>query len=261
MKPLHPIAMPALLACLCVAGPLHAAEPELRGTPADLQRYLKPPMRTVTLQGHAKLEVQSDVGHVSLVVHATGKDMASALRANTSRRDALVAALVRSGIDPKAIQPEKFSSSPQFGWFGKTPSAYEVTNRLTVDVVDDRQMQAVADAVGNGQEIGYEGAEFEYTHEEEAREALRHQAFDDALARRKFYEERLGATLRPVAFRFNNSTRTQDPDMALEEVVVTGERRGRAKLDVPPPVPAVPAFDKRTYEVVAELTFEVAPRP
>lgn len=245
--------------CLAaLAGAALAGEPELRGTPGELRQYLKPPPRVVILQGHARQVLQSDVARVTVVVKTTGKDLPAALRANATRREAFVAALVAASIDAKKVSAEKFSTSPQFGWFGKTPSSFEVSNRLTVSVADDRQLQAVAEAAALSAETAFDGATFELSKEDEIREGVRRQAFEDALARRRFYEEKLGATLKPVAFQYADGS-GREPEQ-LEEVMVTGSRN-KVLLDRPPPVPT---FDERTFEQTVDVTFEVvepAPAP
>lgn len=250
------LALPLVALALGAAAPAAHADPELRGTPAELARYLKRTPRQLVLRGHARLVVPSDVAKVKVVVKTTGKDLPTALRANASRREALAAALVAAGIDGKKISAEKFSTSPQYGWFGKTPNAYEVVNHLTVSVADDRQLQSVAEAAAQSAETTFDGATFELSRQDEIEEGVRHSAFEDALARRRYYEEKLGAALKPVAFRyFDGSVQLQSE--ALEEVIVTSSRA--VKLDMPPPSapPPLPTFDERTFDQYVEVTFEV----
>jgi uncharacterized protein YggE len=240
---------------VALAAPPAQADPELRGTPAELSRYLKREPRQVVLQGHARQVVQSDIARVKIVVKTTGKDLPAALRANATRREAFVAALVAAGIDAKKVSAEKFSTSPQYGWFGKTPSSYEVSNRLTVSVADDRQLQAVSEAAAQSTETTFDGASFELSKEDEIQEGVRRQAFEDALSRRRFYEEKLGATLKPVAFQYyDGSART----VQKEEVLMMTARGGAAPMamavDAAPPVPT---FDERIFEQTVDVTFEV----
>jgi uncharacterized protein YggE len=99
---------------------------------------------------------------------------------------------------------------------------------------------------------------FEYTKRAALEETVRHLAFDDAIARKGFYEERLGATLRPVAFAFSDRTaRAASPVEGLQEVVVTGNRR--SDYASAPSAPPPPSFDEQEYEVSVEVTFEVQP--
>lgn len=235
-----------------------AAELELRGAPADLQKYLQPGRRTVTLSGHAKQTVPSDVGHVSIIVRTQAKELAAAMRANAERRTALAQLLIQQGIPDKAIRAEKFSSSPQFGWFGRTPTSYEVVNRLMVDVTDDAQLIRVSEIAAKSTDTSIGTIAFETTKQAALEETVRHLAFDDAIARKAFYEERLGATLRPVAFAFSDRTaRAASPAEALQEVMVTGSRR--SDFASAPSSPPPPSFDEQQYEVSADVTFEVQP--
>jgi uncharacterized protein YggE len=117
---------------------------EVRGAPADLQKYLQPARRTVTLTGHAKQTVD------------------------------------------EAIRAEKFSSSPQFGWFDRSPSSYEVINRLIVDVTDDAQLIRVSEIAAQSADTSIGTIAFEYTQRAALQETVRHLAFDDAIARKAF---------------------------------------------------------------------------
>jgi uncharacterized protein YggE len=236
------------------AAPPAPAAPELRGSPADLQRFLRTGTHTVVLSGHAKLTVQSDLGHVTVIVHTQGKELATALAANANRREALIHILQQQGIDPKNIRAQKFSASPQYGWFGKNPTSYEVINRLTVTISDDGQLTAIAAASAQSPDYSLGTTEFEYSKKDEIQERVRQQAFDDALAKKSFYEQRLGAVLRPVEFRFSDGSARATPGAAeLEEIVVTARRANSSSPESPPP----PTFDEQEYETSVDVTFEV----
>ena len=67
-----------------------SADPELKGTPSELQKFLRTASHSVTLEGHAKQTVQADVGHVIVVVRTQGKDLTGAIVANGQRREMLI---------------------------------------------------------------------------------------------------------------------------------------------------------------------------
>jgi uncharacterized protein YggE len=189
------------------------------------------------------------------------KELAAAMRANAERRTALAQLLTRQGIPDKAIRAEKFSSSPQFGWFGRSPTSYEVVNRLIVDVTDDAQLVRVSEIAAQSTDTSIGKIAFEYTQQATLQETVRHLAFDDAIARKAFYEERLGGTLRPVAFAFSDGTaRAERRTAELEEVVMTANRRSESYASAPPPPPP-PSFDEQEYEVSVDVTFEVEVGP
>lgn len=263
MNTMQRVVSRTLLACLVTlvaTTTATAAEPELRGTPADLQRFLRSGAHTVTLSGHARQSMQSDIGHVTVIVHTQAKDLATALSTNADRREALSRTLQQQGFDAKSIRAEKFSSSPQYGWFGKTPTSYEVNNRLTIDISDDRQLIQIAQAAAQSPDYSVGATRFEYSKQAELQEAVRHQALDDALAKKSFYEQRLGAALHPVEFQFSDqSARGERRNMMLEEIVVTGSRAGDSYAPANLPPPPVPAFDEQVYEVSVAVTFDVEP--
>jgi len=239
---------------------VQAAEPELKGTPTELRQFLRMGYREVVLVGHAKQTVQADVGHVSVVVHTQAKDLTSAIAANSQRRETLAQSLQSQGIDAKAIRAQKFSSSPQYGWFGKTPTSFEVTNRLTADVGDERQLMILTAAATNPPDLTIGAIAFEYSKQRDLEEQVRRAAFDDALAKKGFYEQRLGATLRTVGFRYSDASAFGTTGGEMDEIVLTGSRR--VMLDRPPPADnyaAVPSFDEKEYEVSVFVTFAVEP--
>src|ERR1700730_17366490 len=234
-----------------------SADPELKGTPSELQKFLRTASHSVTLEGHAKQTVQADVGHVIVVVRTQGKDLTGAIVANGQRRETLTKALLSQGIDAKAIRTEKFSTSPQFGWFGKTPSSYEVVNRLNVEVADERQVTIVTGAASGSTDLSIGVISFEYSKQRELEEQVRRAAFDDALAKKSFYEQRLGAKLVPTEFSFSDlSARSTPGAMALEEIVVTAARRSGSEPYASSAVPP-PSFDEKEYEVTASVTFAI----
>jgi uncharacterized protein YggE len=247
------------LSILATVG-VEAAEPELKGTPAELRQFLRTGNREIVLVGHAKQTVQADVGHVSVVVHTQGKDLTSAIAANAQRRETLAQSLQSQGIDAKKIRAQKFSSSPQYGWFGKTPSSFEATNRLIVDVADERELMIVTAAAANPPDLTIGVIAFEYSKQRDLEEQVRREAFDDALAKKGFYEQRLGATLRPVGFRFSDASARGTEGGELDEVVVTGSRSvmGIAQSHADSYAP-LPSFDEKLYEVSAVVTFAVEP--
>ncbi len=132
---------------LMVAASPVIAEVELRGSPAELAKYIRPERQVLTLVGRAREVVQADVGTVVVAVKTQGKDLAGSLAANAERRWQIAQALQREGIDARNIRSERFSTSPQLGWFGKQPSSFEVVNRIEVKISDDRQRSVVADDV------------------------------------------------------------------------------------------------------------------
>lgn len=241
------------------------AEPEVKGTPVELQKFLRTGTHQVTLVGQARDSVQADAAQVTVIVKTQAKELAAALTANAEQRGAFAQLLEREGIAPKSIRTGRFSASPQYGWFGKAPSSYEVVNRMRVRIADERELTVLARAADQSDEISIGQIEFEYTDRSAFQEKVRQTALDDALSKKRFYEERLGTTLRPVQFQFSDSgplpTRGA---LELGQVMVTGARiggdaDGGALLRQPTALP--PSFDELQYEISVNVTFELGPAP
>jgi len=250
--------MALALSLVAVVG-ASASEPELKGTASELRQFLHAGNREVMLTGHSKQTVQADVGHVAVVVHTQAKDLTAAIAANVKRRDEMTQALLSQGIDAKSIHAQRFSSSPQFGWFSKAPSSFEVSNKLTVDVSDERQLMIVTAAGTNPPDLTIGEIRFEYSKQRELEEQARRAAFDDALAKKGFYEQRLGALLRPVGFQFSDWSARGTGGGQLEEIVVTAQKRASDMQSSADKYAPPPGFDEQVYEVSVTVTFAVEP--
>lgn len=249
----------ALLLSALATFSAQAAEPELKGTASELRQFLRTGNREVVLRGYAKQTVQADVGHVTVIVHTQAKDLTQAIVANAQRREAMAQAIQSQGIDAKAIHAQKFSSSPQFSWFGKTPTSFEVTNRLTVDVSDERQLMIVTAAGTNPPDVSIGEIKFEYSKQRELEEQVRRAAFDDALAKKSFYEQRLGATLRPAGFKYSDYSAQGIEAGVLQEIVVTAQKSVSSARMPDENYAPVQSFDERDYEETVTVTFAVEP--
>jgi uncharacterized protein len=237
------------------------AEVELKGTPSELGRYLRPERQMLTLVGHAREVVQADVGKVVITVKTQAKDLAGALGANTERRAQIAQALQREGIDAKNIRSERFSSSPNFGWFGKQPASFEVTNRIEVKITDDRQLTAVARLSEPSGEVSVSDVTFEVTDQEKRIEKLRLQAFDDAVAKKASYESRLGVLLKPTAFRYSSSAPGAGSDSgSLEEIIVTARKTTASRASDAADMMETNPFEDQVIDIWATVTFEATPR-
>jgi hypothetical protein len=177
-----------------------AAEPELKGTASELSQYLANAPKTVSIVGEAELKVAADRAVVSLKVSTDSKALHEALRANQESRLKLLTQLKKQGIPAEHIKESKFSSTPKFGWFGDKAKSYRVENLVKVTVLDEKEFQVVAAMVDNFPEVQFVGADFDSGDKEALKLKAAAMACDNADARKKVYEEKLGMKLTPVRF-------------------------------------------------------------
>ena len=239
-------------------GQAATAEPELKGTPNQLKAFLHPEARTVVIRGHAKETAYSDLAHVSLIVSTTEKTLTESLQANSELRTQLVQSFIQSGIPADRINNAQFSSSPQYGFFGRKPKEYEVVNRLKVTVDGEAQMTRLAKAADQFEAVSIGNMEFEHSLEQETKEKIKSAALENAIQTGRTYAKKLGITMTPVSFHFADirPVRPLARGRAVEEVVVTATKYGASSAPAAPPPPIT--FDEVKYQSQVDVVFEVA---
>ncbi|WP_317932100.1 SIMPL domain-containing protein [Halioxenophilus sp. WMMB6] len=217
----------------CVSGWSFAAA-ELTGSAEELRSFLHPNEKLVSLAGDAEQKAYSDEALVSMVVSTKAKQLAEALEANARLRDSMRAQLLAGGIAADDINNSQFSSSPQYGWFGKTPSSFEVANRVVVRITHEQQLQLLAEVADQHSEIDLADTEFKHSKKEHFLQLVKQTALDKVLVEKALYEKNLGVKLTPVNFREERLLTHATPGARmLEEIVVTARRRDSSYADVP----------------------------
>ncbi|MFN7139688.1 MAG: SIMPL domain-containing protein [Limisphaerales bacterium] len=227
------------------------AEPEIKGTPTDLAKYLANVPKTVQVTGESEVKVQADRAIITLKVITEDRSLENALRSNQSLRSRLTSQLVQAGVGQDAITGNKFSSTPKYGIFSDRARTYRVDNSVRITVQDEKQFQAVARLVDANPEIHYLGLDFEHSGKNDLRTKALSEASANAVARKRQYEEALGVRLTPV--RFTESfqqpqTTTPRPD----------ERAEYAKTSLPYSASdAAPAFGEMTFKAFVTVEYSV----
>ncbi|MGI9205288.1 MAG: SIMPL domain-containing protein [Woeseiaceae bacterium] len=245
-----------LTTILAVAGVVHA-ETELKGSPEELRQFLHPVEHTVTLTGTHEETAYSDKAIVSLVITTEADRLSDSMESNTRLRTSIAQSTIDAGVSPDEINTSKFSSSPQFGWFGGRPKSFEVVNRMSVGITDEAHLQLIARLTDDNDEIVMAGMEFEHTAKEEFQANVRKAALDKALAQRTAYEQQLGIKLTPINVQENVIMPNKAPNY-IEEISVSAVRqRGAANSAIPASAPPPQTFDEVSYQATVYVTFEV----
>lgn len=240
------------------------AQPELKGNPNELRQFLYPNDRIVTINGQADKKAYSDKAIVSLVITTDDKLLSTSIANNSDLRTTVTSQLVAAGIDRDAIKSSRFSSSPQYGWFGKKPASYKVVNRMAISIVKEEHLKAIALVADSDEGIELSATTFEHTAKDEFNNQVKMDALDKVMKQKAFYEKSLGVKLTTVGFRdsqiFQRATRGA---MALEEIIVTAQKkesRDYASVSQARPrqqAPAQPSFDEIIYEANLTVDFKI----
>lgn len=176
------------------------AEPEIKGTAAELTQYLTAIPRTVHLTGEAEVKVAADRAIVSVRVVSENKSLQEASRANQELRAKMLRVLAEKGLPAERVKASKFSSTPKYGMFGEKPKSYRIENTVKITTQDEKEFQAVANLVDVTPEFRHDSIEFEHSDKEGLKKKALEQAIDKATEKKRLYEEKLGVKLTPKSF-------------------------------------------------------------
>ncbi len=231
---------------------------ELSGSPEELKTFLQSDRKLVRVNGESELVAYSDTASVTVVVSTKAKTLSEALNTNSQFREGITLALLDSQFTAESINNAEFSSSPQYGFFGKQPNSYEVVNRITVDAKSEQQLQTISKIVDDREHAVIGSVEFSDSIGEQRQTQVELEALDDATETAKRYAEKLGMKLVPISFSFERTdVRQSNSSMVIEEIVVTAQPRGRGAAYAAPMRPAS-SFDEIRYKSKVTVTFEVA---
>lgn len=180
------------------------ANPELKGSPEELRQFLHPSEKTVTIYADAEEKAYSDTAIISLVITTERKQLAEAIAANNDLRSSIRDGLNKQGIPNEDIKSSKFSTSPQYGWFGKKPDSYKVTNRMAVKISEEEQLRTIASVADASGPVDLADISFEHSEVDAFKLKVKAKALDKIMQQKAFYEQSLNVRLTPVYFRDAN---------------------------------------------------------
>ena len=230
------------------------AQPELTGNPDELRRFLHPNPTTVNITGNAQITAYKDIARVSLLFTTEDRQLARAMEDNQQLRQRLYGEFIAAGISAESIKSSKFSTSPQFGLFGRNPNSFEVVNRLEISVSEEAHLQLLAEAADANREVTFEQIEFEHSMKEEFEERVREQALQDALYQKEFYESRLGLSLKAINCYYAGIR----PPRCFRTQTVWQSASSASTLGGSPPCAAIsPTFDEIEYATSITVVYRV----
>ena len=246
---------------LTIIASVALARPELKGSPEELRQFLHPTDKVVTLYGHAEAKAYSDKAIISLVITTEDKLLSESIAKNSDLRAAITTQLVDAGIKQENIKSSKFSTSPQYGWFGKQPDSYKVVNRMAVSIVDESQLKKIATIADAKAEVELADITFEHTQKDEYNAKVKAQALAKIMQQKQFYTNSLGVKLTPIGFRDTHIGYRATPGARVLEQAVLTKSRG-IQQDAPAKMLAdhgsrPSAFDEIQYTAEIYVDFKI----
>jgi uncharacterized protein len=156
--------------------------------------------RQVTVVGTGQVQGTPDTLTVNVAMEATAPDVTAALNQSSERQQAVIDALVGSGIDRKDISTTQVNLQPQYTGDANTITGYQATNTIDVKIRKlDTASQTLALIVttgGNASRIN----SVNYSIEDDSQlvKDARARAFEDAKDRAAQYAQLSGLDLGKV---------------------------------------------------------------
>ncbi len=226
-----------------------SAEPELTGTPSELEPFLNGIPKIVTFTATAKQQMAMSKAIVRLAVETESKELAVALQENLELRSFIKAELNKAGIPKSNIKESKFSSTPEYGFFDERPKSYKVENILAVEISDETQMIAVAALSDKLGQVQYLASKAKAEDKPSVKHALLEQAIQLAQDKAELFKSKLGLQLQAIEFQ----------ELPTEQIVVTGHRSLREKSGSTSYFSAdiANSFGQSTQQVSVSITYAV----
>lgn len=189
--------------------------------------------RTISVNGSSQTILTPDMAYVSIGVHTESADAKEAVASNNEQTQAVIDALVASGVDAKDIQTINFSVYPQDKY---SPSGelqgkvFAVDNTVYVKVTNLDGLGDMLDAVVQAGANTIYGITFDVADREAALAQGRKAAVDNAYQQAQQLAEAAGVSLGPV---YTISYYNNPPVPVYYDVKGLGGGAAEAALSVP----------------------------
>lgn len=158
---------------------------------------------SISVSGTGEVYAKPDLGMVSFSVVSDGATVEAALKDNTSKMNAVIAATKGQGVDDEDLKTTGFNVSPRYNYEEKTGNrtlvGYEVNQQLQVKIRNLDKAGAILSAAtaAGANDIG--GLQFTIDDEEEVKNQARTEAINDAKAKAKELASQLGVKLGKIS--------------------------------------------------------------
>jgi uncharacterized protein YggE len=157
--------------------------------------------RTIAMTGHGEIKGRPDSAQITAGVTTNAPTAARALADNSTRMQAVFAALKRLGVPDDDIQTVNFSVSPQYANSGTDAphlTGYQVSNQAFVRLEDVAKLGPALDALVTAGANQMNGIKFDIRDPSPMLEKARAAAIADARQRAETYARAAGLTLGPI---------------------------------------------------------------
>jgi uncharacterized protein len=220
---------------------------------------LKDTVPSITVVGHAKMEIAPDIAIISVAVVTERPRASEAATENSRASQALIDDIKKQGIDPQDIQTISVTLEPVYNedrdpsgrLLKRTLRGYQARNGITIRVhAIDKAGDLVRQLIDSGANE-FEGISFDSDQKEAAYSKLRGAAVEDALNKAKAYVAPIGLHLARVVEIAPSSTNYGNAGRYALDDIGSGANAPSANVPIEPGM--------LTLEVQVEVAWEVSP--
>lgn len=161
-----------------------------------------PSTRQVTVVGTGEVQGRPDTLNAQVSIEATAPDVTAAMNQTSDRMQAVINALVGSGIDRNDIATTNVTLQPQYGGGVNNPTivAYQASNSINVKIRNLNNASQTLGLIGTtgGEATRINSVSFAIDDDSQLVKDARTRAFDDAKDRAEQYAQLAGLTLGDV---------------------------------------------------------------
>jgi uncharacterized protein YggE len=132
--------------------------------------------------------------------------LSGAIKKNQSIRRILTTFLNKKGFDAKSITSSKFSSTPEYGFFGNKPDNYKVNNIILIKIQSEKEFLSISEAVDKHEQVFLAGTSFEHSEHKEYEKKVLANAIENALSKKILYEKTLATKLHVTSISENTTS-------------------------------------------------------
>jgi uncharacterized protein len=207
-------------------GPWIALALALGAAPQPAAAQAAPP-RIITMTGHGEARVTPDTAMLSAGVSAQAPTATAALATNTTRMQAVMAALKKLGVPDKDIRTSNFSVSPQYAnGNGEAPriTGYQTNNQVEVRLEDVSKLGVTLDALVTAGANQMNGVSFSIRNDTELLAQARAAAVAEARLKAETFAKAAGVGVGPVLSIGESSNEVPRPMYRMQTAIVSAVR-------------------------------------
>lgn len=190
--------VPITIAALCLNA---YAEPEIKGKPAEVARYLNGVPAQTEIAVLSEKTVTADKATVHFVLTGSEDTIREAIDEVSSLQKKITRKLGDKGVSENAISGKAYSTLPEYSFYSKKPTSYTVKKTVSVSISSEEELiKTLAVFEEFSDTTRFLRLTFDFTNEEKLEAELLEENLKKIAVKKAIYEKSLEVKLRVKTF-------------------------------------------------------------